>query len=193
MPIAFDSGSNTRMLLDVAGSVLERRPVERLTLPAFPPDAFAIMQCDGDGNVSWLTQYVSALAPDPSYNYFFAGVLDPSGAGSFGPDRPLVLRPYGKRVVYAVHLICRMFDANRAAAVYAQGAVTFDPAASVAEQWTADIGDVCGDCEDFRASLQTTRVLPPGVSITLSITCPSFANDACHVDAILYYPIDIPK
>lgn len=193
MPVAFDSSSNTSMLLDVAGSVLSRRPVEKLTFPSQPPAAFGIMSCDGAGNLGWLAQYVSALTPDPSYNYFFTGSLDVSGDATLAPDRPLLLRPYDSRVVYALHLICRTFDASHASAIFVQGSVAFDPSQPLTSQWTADISDVYGDTEGFQATLVLTRVLPRGVSVTLQISSSITPNVHLDADMVIYYPIKIPK
>lgn len=181
------------MLLDVAGSVLSRRPVEKLTFPAQPPPAFGIMSCDAAGDLGWLTQYVSALTPDPSYNYFFTGQLDASGNATLSPDRPLLLRPYDSRVVYAVHIVCRTFDASHASAIFVQGSVTFDPSQPLISQWTADVSDVYGDTEGFQATLVLTRVFPRGVSLTLNISSSITPDVQLDADMVMYYPIKIPK
>ena len=181
------------MLLDVTGSVLQRRPVEFLTFPAEPPPAFGIMQCDGSGTVSWLTQYVSALTPDPSYNYFFTNTLDSTGTATLEPDRALLLRPYSKRVVYGIHLYCRAYDASQAAAVFIQGSITFDPSQPTLSQWSADVSDVYGDSAGLQAQLILTRVLPPAISITVQISAANLAGATMDIDGVLYYPIEIPK
>ena len=193
MPIAFDSSSNTSMVLDVAGSVLARRPVEKLTFPSDPPPAFGIMSCDATGELDWLTQYVSALTPDPSYNYFFTGRLDASGNAVIRPDRPLLLRPYDSRVVYAVHIIIRTWDASHASAIFVQGSITFDPSQPLLSQWTSDVSDVYGDTEGFQATLVLTRVLPRGVSVTLQISSSILPDTRLDGDLVIYYPIKTPR
>lgn len=193
MPVAFDSGSNTSMVLDVTGSVLARRPVEKLTFPSQPPPAFGIMSCDAAGDIYWLTQYVSALTPDPSYNYFFTGRLDASGNAVLSPDRPLILRPYDGRIVHAVHIVCRTFDASRASAIFVQGSVTFDPSQPLLSQWTADVSDVYGDTDGFQAAVLLTRVLPQGVSVTLQISSSISPDTRLDADMVIYYPIKTPR
>lgn len=193
MPVAFDSGSNTSMLLDVAGSVQQRRPVTTLTFPALPPEAFGIMACDVTGTISWLEQYVSALTPDPSYNYFFTGPLDSTGLANLSPDRPMLLRPYGQRVLYAVHFKCRAFNASEASAVFVQGAVSYDPSQPVGQQWSSSVDELYGDSSGMSFQLILTRVLPPAVSVTLQVSASSYPGGQISIDAIVYYPIELPR
>lgn len=192
MPVAFDSGSNTSMLLDVAGSVLAARPVENLVFPATPPTAWGIAVCDEEGRLSWLEQYVSALTPDPSYSYFFSGALT-GGRATLVPDRPLLLRPYSRRVVYAVHLKCRLYNEDTAAAVFAQGTISFDPTQPLESQWSSSMDEKYGDSGGLELRLNLTRVLPPGVTVAIQVTSATSVSGTVSIDAILYYPIELPR
>ena len=191
MPFALEGASNTFMQLNVRDNVLQAYPLVQLDFPAVTPAAFGLLQCDSLGKMTWLTQYVNALVPPPNLVYFFTGQCDATGAAVLAGDSSIQLKPFGSKVVYAMTLKVRSYNASEVSAVYCQTSIIFDPSLALASLWTPGNMEKFGDNTDnLDVQMAAQRTVSNGV--TLSFTATSVAGHTVDVDVIVYDPTGVP-
>ncbi len=191
MPVSLESGSNTYMLLRVQENVLHARPVLSLKFPAGTPDAFGLLQCDAEGDMSWLTQYVNALVPPPNLVYYAKGLCDSTGQTQLQTSSPVELKPYSSKVVYALAMKARMYTTTDVAAVYAQTSVVFDPSQPLSNLWTVGGVERYGsDAEALTIQVNLQRTVTNSVLVTFGgAATPGYWVE---VDIVVYTPTGIP-
>lgn len=192
MPVALESKTNTSMLLRVQEDVLEAHPVVHFDFPAATPDAFALLEGDAKGGLTWLTQYINALVPAPNLVHYMKGSCAADGSCSFDQSDQVELSPHASKVVYALVLKVRTYSATDVAAVYAQASVTYDPAQPLAQRWTAGPVEAFGDQADtinLQLSLQRTVLS----TVLVSVTGSGVPGNWVEADLIVFDPTGVPS
>lgn len=191
MPVAFESKSNTSMLFSVREDVLHAKPVCFLTFPSSTPAAFGLLQCNADGNLTWVTQFVNALVPPPNLLHYIRGQCAADGQVTFASDSPLELRPYASKVVFSLIFKIRSYSSASVAAVYGQSTVVYDPAQQLDRLWTAGCVELYGDSADqvhVGVSLQRTVAN----SVNVSFQGSGSPGNVVEIDVAVVGPNGIP-
>lgn len=180
------------MLLNVRENVLQARPVVNMTFPSETPAAFGLLESFADGAITWLPQFVNALVPPPNLIYFLRGLSDASGNATFTSDSPITLKPFSSKVLFALVLKARVYDANGVAAIYAQTSITFDPSQPLTSLWTANGLETYGnDANSLQLTVQLQRTVANGVNV--SFTGSSDPAKNIDIDVIIYDPTGLPS
>ncbi len=191
MPVALESGSNTSALLRVQENVLQARPVVDLMFPATTPAAFGLLQSDGKGSMTWLTQYVNALVPPPNLLYYMKGRCGADGTAVMQAQATPELKPYASKVAFALVLKVRAYSATTIAALYAQCSITFDPTRPLDQLWTAGNVEKYGDDADIvGVGLTLQRTITN--TVIVGCTASSRPNDWVEIDVTVYDPTGNP-